>query len=140
MKQGKKINYTKWSKKIRVEKNLIKGINFFNWRVKLNWKRAIIKGKTNQKNNGQIKKNDKKIDWMSTKMKNKTYEKLQMNRDDNLIRTWWMLTWPDSIRPEWICFFFFLTWWIMDRVLILSKPNQNLLKPNLKPTRTIYIC
>jgi hypothetical protein len=28
----------------------------FNWRVKLNWEIALIKGKTNQKNQGQIKK------------------------------------------------------------------------------------
>ena len=31
----------------------------------------------------------------STEMKNKTYVKLQLNRDDNLIRTRWMLTRPD---------------------------------------------
>jgi hypothetical protein len=41
----------------------------------------------------------------STEMKNKTYVKLQLNRDDNLIRTRWMLT--DPTRMDKFLFFFF---------------------------------
>jgi hypothetical protein len=55
-----------------MENNLIKGINFFNWRVKLNWKIATIKGKINQKNDDQIKKNKitkKLIEWWNWKLK-----------------------------------------------------------------------
>jgi len=50
---GKKINYTKRSKKNKGEKKaLIRGkIKIFNWRVKLNLKIALTKEK-NQKNEG----------------------------------------------------------------------------------------
>jgi len=38
------------------KKPLIRGIQIFSWRVKLNLKIALIKGKTNKKNKGQIEK------------------------------------------------------------------------------------
>jgi hypothetical protein len=42
---------------VKIKKIIIKGwTQFFNWKVKLNWKIALTKWKTNQKNEGQIKK------------------------------------------------------------------------------------
>jgi len=50
---------------VKINKKLIRGkIKNFNWRVKWNWKIALIKGKKNQKNKGQIeKKNNKTFNW-----------------------------------------------------------------------------
>jgi hypothetical protein len=59
--------YIKMRVKIK-KKPLIWGkIRVFNWRVKLNWKIVVTKEKTNQKNNGQIEKKNKRtktlIEW-----------------------------------------------------------------------------
>jgi hypothetical protein len=101
IKPGTNINYTKRSKTIKVKKALIRGIQIFNWSVKLNWKIDLIKRKNKSKEWGSYwKKKQQKI-WlkneieshkdfnksakenfflrkMRNKMKNKTYEKLQL--------------------------------------------------------------
>jgi hypothetical protein len=71
MKPWEKINYTKAIRNWGWKKNLIRGIQIFNWRVKLNLKIALIKGKINQKNGGQTKKNKTKtlIEWWNWKPK-----------------------------------------------------------------------
>jgi len=56
MKPEKKINYTKRFKTNRVKKTVIRGIQNFSRRVKLNWKITLVKGKINQKNEGQTEK------------------------------------------------------------------------------------
>jgi len=42
---------------------------FFNWRVKLNWKIDLTKGKTNQKNKGQIEESKQYKLWLNDKIK-----------------------------------------------------------------------
>ena len=74
----KKINHVKGFKKMRVKikKKLIRGqTKNFNWTVKLNWEITLKKEKTNQKNEGQIRKNKTTktlIEWCNWKPKTLT--------------------------------------------------------------------
>jgi hypothetical protein len=63
-------------------KKIIWGIKFFKLRVKLNWKIALIKRKTNQKNEGQTEKKNKKINW---RMKLKT-KKINKNAKEKKLK------------------------------------------------------
>jgi hypothetical protein len=57
--------------KVKIKYNNQREKNF-NWRIKLNWEIALIKGKINQKNKGQIKKNKTRktlIEWWNWNLK-----------------------------------------------------------------------
>ena len=60
-------------------KKIIWGIKIFKLRVKLNWKIALIKRKTNQKNEGQTGKKTKKLiegwNWKQKKVNKNAKEK-----------------------------------------------------------------
>jgi hypothetical protein len=84
----------KYRSKIWGWKIIIWGIKIFKLRVKLNWKIALIKRKTNQKNEGQTGKKNKKINWRMKLKTKKNQQKCQgkknkKNKDQNEKKNIW---------------------------------------------------